>query len=163
MIWNKIVISKHHFVRSKRFEFVLIATVLATMLCAVGLLVEDHMSVLAEQYQENRSSVPHDAKGHESHQVIIFQNSTDGLRYSGTLAFNLSKPADIISFEEITDKQSPNITKVWEVGNKTFAPKTIIKNVTQGNVIFEGSGLVAHNTNPDTYNSTFIINETSVP
>lgn len=156
------MISKHHFVRSKRFEIVLIATVLVTMLYAVGLLVEDHMSVLAEQYQENRSSVPHDAKGHESHQVIIFQNSTDGLRYSGTLAFNLSKPADIISFEEITDKQSPNITKVWEVGNKTFAPKIIIKNVTQGTVIFEGSGLVAHNTNSDTYNSTFIINETSV-
>ncbi|MDQ4074302.1 MAG: hypothetical protein M3162_08380 [Thermoproteota archaeon] len=114
-----------------------------------------------QQTQQNQSSVPHDAKGHESHQVIVFQNSSDGIRYSGTVTFNLSKPADVISFEDITGKQPPpppNTTKVWEVGSKQFVPKTLLKNVTSGSVNFEGSGIMAHNTQSEPYNSIFTMN-----
>ena len=67
------------------------------------LLVENDNSVLAQQEQKNQTSIQHNAKGHESHQVIIFQNSSDGLKYSRIVTFDLSKPADFISFEEIED------------------------------------------------------------
>lgn len=116
-----------------------------------------------EQQQQNQSSssVPHNAKGHESHQVIIFQNSSDGTAYSGTVTFNLSKPADIISFEEITDEQSTdNVTKnIWEVGDRKFVPNTLLKNVTNGTVNFNGSGILAHSTLGDVYIGTFTLND----
>jgi hypothetical protein len=65
--------------------------------------VENGNNVLGlSEQQNNQTSIPHNAKGHESHQVIIFQNSSDGLKYTGMVTFSLSKPADIISFEEIT-------------------------------------------------------------
>ena len=88
------------------------------------LVGENGNKVLAQQEQNNQTSIPHNAKGHESHQVIIFQNSSDGLKYTGMVTFSLSKPADVISFEEITDGQQPvNATKkIWEVGDKKFVP-----------------------------------------
>ena len=89
-------------------------------------------SIRAQQEQNNQTSIPHNAKGHESHQVIIFQNSSDGLKYTGMVTFSLSKPADVISFEEITDGQPANATKkIWEVGDKKFVPSTLLKNVTR--------------------------------
>jgi hypothetical protein len=132
---------------------------------ALGIALTENPDALAQQQQQqqqNQTSVPHNAKGHQSHQVIIFQNYSDGVRYSGTVTFNLSKPADIISFDDITEKQpTANTTKTWEVGNKTFSTKTLAKNVSQGSVAFNGSGVIAHSTQSDLYNGAFTLNDTA--
>ncbi len=129
---------------------------------ALGAAVAEIDKALAQQQLQNQISLPHKAKGHESHQVITFQNASDGVRYSGTVTFNLSKPADIISFDDITGKQPSNTTKVWEVGDKMFATKTLLKNVTQGSVNFNGSGITAHSTQSDPYNGTFTLNDAPI-
>jgi len=119
-----------------------------------------------EQQQNNQTSIAHNAKGHQSHQVIIFQNSSDGLKYSGMVTFNLSKPADVISFEEIIEEEQQQPTnatkKIWEVGDKKFVPKTLLKNVTEGSVSFNGSGLLAHSTSGDIYTGAFTLNDTAI-
>ena len=126
-------------------------------------LGENGKNVLAQsREQENQTSIAHNAKGHESHQVIIFQNSSDGLKYTGMVTFNLSKPVDVISFEEITNEdQLANATKkIWEVGDKKFVPNTLLKNVTDGSISFNGSGILAHSTFSDVYTGAFTLNDT---
>lgn len=127
---------------------------------------ENGNKVLAQdggQQQNNQTSIAHNAKGHESHQVIIFQNSSDGLKYTGMVTFNLSKPVDVISFEEITEDQPANATKkIWEVGDKKYVPSTLLKNVTEGSISFNGSGILAHSTLSDVYTGTFSLNETAI-
>lgn len=117
--------------------------------------ISDSSKVMAQQ--ENKSSVPHSAKGHENHQVIIFQNSTDGIKYSGTLSFNLSKVADIISFDDMTGKDTSNFSKIWYSGDKELIPTTLLKNVTDGTVDFKADGILAHSTEPDPYSSLFML------
>ncbi len=142
----------------------LFVSVLAGTTLAIGVTLTEPDKILAQQPQpqQNQSSVPHNAKGHQSHQVVIFQNSSDGVRYSGAVTFNLSKPADVISFEDVTEKQPTNTTKIWEVGDKKFATTTLLKNATQGSVNFNGSGILAHSTQGDLYNGTFILNDTVI-
>ena len=68
-------------------------------------------------------------------QIVKFQNSGDGVTYAGTVTFNSSKPADVISFEDVTGKQNANTTiRVWESGGKKLLPVTLLKNVTEGSV-----------------------------
>ena len=139
--------------------------ILAGLTFVIGqILVENGNNVLAQQQQQNnQTSIPHNAKGHESHQVIIFQNSSDGLKYTGTVTFSLSKPADVISFEEITDGQPANATKkIWEVGDKKFVPNTLLKNVTDGSLSFNGSGILAHSTSGDKYTGSFTLNDSAI-
>ena len=140
--------------------------ILAGLTFVIGqILVENGNNVLAQQQQQNnQTSIPHNAKGHESHQVIIFQNSSDGLKYTGMVTFSLSKPADVISFEEITDGQQPANTtkKIWEVGDKKFVPSTLLKNVTDGFISFNGSGILAHSTSGDKYTGSFTLNDTAI-
>jgi hypothetical protein len=128
-------------------------------------LVENGNMALAQQQEEgqqvNQTSAAHNALGHESHQVIIFQDSSDGVTYSGTVTFNLSKPADIISFEEVTEDPVNATKKIWEVGDKKFEPNTILKNVTNGSVNFNGSGILAHSTFSDAYTGSFALNDTT--
>jgi hypothetical protein len=125
--------------------------------------VENGNHVLGLSEQNNQTSILHNAKGHQSHQVIIFQNSSDGLKYTGMVTFNLSKPADVISFEEITDGQSANATKkIWEVGDKKFVPSTLLKNISDGSISFNGSGILAHSTSGDKYTGSFILNDTTI-
>jgi hypothetical protein len=113
--------------------------------------------------EKTQSSIPHNAKGHESHQIVNFQNSSDGITYKGTVFFNSSKPIDIISYTETTGQQNTNTTvKIWEVGDKKFIPKTLLKNATKGTVDFEGSGVLAHSTQSNPYRVTFTINATSL-
>jgi hypothetical protein len=143
----------------------LFIAVLASLTFAINQIVLAQQEEEGEQQQNqssSSSSTPHNAKGHESHQVIVFQNSSNGITYSGTVTFNLSKPADVISFEEVTGEQPTNATKkIWEVGDKKFVPNTLLKNVTNGTVSFNGSGILAHNTNSDVYTGTFIMNDTT--
>ena len=140
--------------------------ILAGLTFVIGqILVENGNNVLGlSEQQNNQTSTPHNAKGHESHQVIIFQNSSDGLKYTGMVTFSLSKPADVISFEEITDGQQPaNATKkIWEVGDKKFVPSTLLKNVTEGFISFNGSGILAHSTSGDKYTGSFTLNDTAI-
>ncbi|WP_458743249.1 hypothetical protein [Candidatus Nitrosocosmicus sp. T] len=142
----------------------LFIAILASLTFALFPIVgENGNNVLAQSgEQENQTSIAHNAKGHESHQVIIFQNSSDGLKYTGMVTFNLSKPADVISFEEITNEDQPaNATKkIWEVGDKKFVPSTLLKNVTTGSVSFNGSGILAHSTFSDAYTGAFTLNDT---
>ncbi len=140
--------------------------ILAGLTFIIGhILVENGNNVLAQQQQQNnQTSIPHNAKGHESHQVIIFQDSSDGLKYTGMVTFSLSKPVDVISFEEIIDGQQPANTtkKIWEVGDKKFVPSTLLKNVTEGSLSFNGSGILAHSTSGDKYTSSFTLNDTAI-
>ena len=79
------------------------------------------------------------------------------------VTFSLSKPADVISFEEITDGQPANASKnIWEVGDKKFVPSTLLKNVTDGSVSFNGSGILAHSTSGDKYTGSFTLNDTTI-
>ena len=144
------------------FSIAILASLTFALLPVVG---ENGNNVFAQTgEQNNKTSIAHNAKGHESHQVIIFQNSSDGLTYTGMVTFNLSKPADVISFEEITNEEQPaNATKkIWEVGDKKFVPETLLKNVTTGSVNFNGSGILAHSTLSDVYTGTFSLNDTDV-
>jgi hypothetical protein len=146
----------------------LFIAILASLTFALFPIVgENGNKVLAqagEQQQNNQTSIAHNAKGHESHQVVIFQNSSDGLKYTGMVTFNLSKPADVISFEEVTEEDQPvNTTKkIWEVGNKKFVPSTLLKNVTTGSISFNGSGILAHSTSGDKYTGSFTLNDTAI-
>jgi hypothetical protein len=147
----------------KALTFSIFMAIFVGMTFALGVTLTENTKVLAQQeQQQNQSSIPHNAKGHQSHQVVIFQNSSDGVRYSGTVTFNLSKPADVISFDDVTGKQPTNNTKIWEVGDKKFATTTLLKNVTQGSVNFNGSGILAHNTQSDLYNGSFTLNSTAI-
>jgi isochorismate synthase EntC len=151
----------------------LFIAILASLTFSLFYLVgENNNNVLAQvgeqqqqQQQNNQTSIAHNAKGHESHQVIIFQNSSEGLIYTGMVTFDLSKPADVISFEEITeDQQQPvNATKkIWEVGDKKFVPSTLLKNVTEGSIGFNGSGILAHSTSGDKYTGSYFLNDTAI-
>ena len=148
----------------------LFIAMLASLTFALFYVVgENSNNVLAQvgeqQQQNNQTSIAHNAKGHESHQVIIFQNSSEGLIYTGMVTFDLSKPADVISFEEITEVQQQPVNatkKIWEVGDKKFVPSTLLKNVTEGSISFNGSGILAHSTSGDKYTGSFTLNDTAI-
>ena len=138
-----------------------IATIAGLTFAINQILLENGDKALA-QTQQNQTSIPHDAKGHESHQVIIIQKPRDSITYTGVVTFNLSKPADVIAFEDITGKETTNATKkIWEVGDKKFAPNTLLKNVTEGSVSFNGSGILAHSTLSNVYTGSYSLNETA--
>jgi hypothetical protein len=107
------------------------------------------------------SSIPHNAKGHQSHQIVNFQNQTDDIIYKGIVVFNSTAPVDIISYSNLNDKNATPSVKIWEVGNKKLIPKTLLKNSTNGTVAFEGNGVLAHTTQSNSYKVTFTINDSS--
>ena len=147
---------------NKVFAYGLFIAGLTVLTFAISQIVSvENVNVVLAQQQVNQTSIAHNAKGHESHQVIIFQNSNDGLTYSGTVTFNLSKPADVISFEEVTENPDNATKKIWEVGDKKFVPNTLLKNVTNGSVNFNGSGILAHSTLSDVYTGSFTVNDTT--
>lgn len=151
---------QQNFERKILVSSLFIATLTGLTFAINQTLLENGNNALA-QIQQNQTSIPHDAKGHESHQVIIFQNPSDGITYSGVVSFNLSKPADVIAFEDITEKETTNATKmIWEVGDKKFSPNTLLKNVTEGSINFNGSGILAHSTLSDVYTGIYTLNET---
>ncbi|HZA61355.1 MAG TPA: hypothetical protein VE573_00675, partial [Nitrososphaeraceae archaeon] len=43
---------------------------------------------LEAQQQQTQTSMPHNAKGHESHQAVQLQNASQGVVYNGTVTFN---------------------------------------------------------------------------
>jgi hypothetical protein len=114
-----------------------------------------------QQQQQTQTSMPHNAKGHESHQAVYMQNASQGVVYNGTATFNSSKPVDIIAIEDVTGQQQQNVSataNVWDVSGIKYAPKTLMKNVTEGTVNFQGAGILMHSTSSQPYNGTFTIN-----
>jgi hypothetical protein len=107
------------------------------------------------------SSIPHNAKGHQSHQIVNFQNLTDDIIYKGTVVFNSTAPVDIISYTNLNDQNTTHSVKIWEVGDKKLIPKTLLKDSTNGTVAFEGNGILAHSIKSNPYKVTFIINDTA--
>ena len=133
----------------------------------VGIALATSTSILnnnqleAQQQQQTQTSMPHNAKGHESHQAVYIQNSSQGVVYNGTVTFNSSKAVDIIAIEEVTGQQQQNVSataNVWDVSGIKYAPKTLMKNVTEGTVNFQGAGILTHSTSSQPYNATFTIN-----
>lgn len=116
----------------------------------------------AQQQQQTQTSMPHNAKGHESHQAVYMQNASQGVVYNGTATFNSSKPVDIIAIDDVTgQQQQQNVSataNVWDVSGIKYAPKTLMKNVTEGTVNFQGAGILMHSTSSQPYNGTFTIN-----
>lgn len=153
-------------ISNKTLAFGLFAVIITGITLNLGNTLTENNKVQAQQQQQQhqtQSSIPHNAKGHESHQIVNFQNSSDSKIYKGTVIFKSSKHVDIISYKEMTGQQNANTPiKIWEVGNKKFIPKTLLKNVTKGTVDFEGSGILAHSAQSNPYNVTFTINATSV-
>jgi hypothetical protein len=114
-----------------------------------------------QQQQQTQTSMPHNAKGHESHQAVQLQNASQGAVYNGTVTFNSSKPVDIIAYDDVTGQQQQNVSataNVWDVNGNKYAPKTLMKNVTEGTVNFQGAGILMHSTLSQPYNVTFTIN-----
>ena len=135
------------------------------LVAIVGIAFATSTSILnnnqLEAQQQTQTSMPHNAKGHESHQAVQLQNASQGVVYNGTVTFNSSKPVDIIAYDDVTGQQQQNTSataNVWDVNGNKYAPKTLMKNVTEGTVNFEGAGILTHSTLSQPYTVTFTIN-----
>jgi hypothetical protein len=141
-------------------------SLLVMMIAGIALAapLNDNGVTAQRQQQTIETSVQHNAKAHESHQVVNLQNATEGVVYTGSITFNSSKPVDIIAYDDITGQQQPTNTtvKVWEVDGKKYATNTLMKNATEGTVDFQGAGIVTHSTSSDPYKVTFSINASPV-
>lgn len=94
-----------------------------------------------------KKSMTHNAIGHESQQVVQFIEPKNDTLYKVIITFTSSIPIDIIAYHDIShmaDKLNKTTIKPWIVDGKTFAPTTIMKNVTSGTVDFIASGITTH-------------------
>jgi hypothetical protein len=131
---------------------------LSIALAAITTLIQLHQVQAQPNSQiQTQPSIPHNAKGHESHQVVNLQNATEGTTYTGKVTFNSSKPVDVITLEDITGQTSNGTVKVWDVDGKQYATKTLMTNATKGTVNFQGTGILTHVASSDPYQVTFSI------
>ena len=122
-----------------------------------------HSDVIINNNQV-KHSVPHNAVGHESHEVVQFVESKDNILYNGSITFKSSIPVDIIVYNDTSntlDNTNNANVKTWNVDEKTFVPTTIMKNSTSGTIDFRGSGITTHIPYNQTYDVTYSINTTS--
>lgn len=123
-----------------------------------------------EIINNNITSVPHDVKGHEGHQVVKFLgDDLESNNHIGVVSFNSSKPVDIISYSEIVNNTSTstanntststpsNPKKIWYTETNQFEPKTLLKNVSNGSVNFDSNGILAHRPSNDTFFVNFTL------
>jgi hypothetical protein len=144
--------------------------------------ISENMEII----NNNISSVPHDVKGHEGHQVVKFLG--DGLEannHVGVVSFNSSKPVDIIAYSEIANNNSTTTAnnnstttannnstttannnstttastpkKIWYTETNHFEPETLLKNVSNGSVDFDSNGILAHRPSNDTFFVNFTL------
>lgn len=110
-----------------------------------------------------KKSMAHNAIGHESHQVVQFIEPKNNTLYKGIITFTSSIPIDIIAYHDISkiaDTVNKTAIKPWLVNGKTFAPTTIMKNVTSGTVDFIASGITTHIPYNQTYDVVYSIHAT---
>ncbi len=110
-----------------------------------------------------KHSVPHNAVGHESHQVVQFVEPKDNILYNGSITFKSSIPVDIIVYNDtsiVADNTNNANVKTWKVDGKTFVPTTIMKNTTSGTIEFKGSGITTHIPNNQPYDVEYSIKVT---
>ena len=129
------------------------------MIKKLTLTIDDDVIKQAKRYAETRETSL-------SRMVVnYFKRLTEGPSYHRDLIKKAPitlKLTGIAANSDITGKESTNATKkVWEVGDKIFAPTTLLKNVTEGSVSFNGSGILAHSTMSDVYTGSYSLNETT--
>jgi hypothetical protein len=159
-VLNKGLISNKN-LSEKSLSLGLLIVAIVGIAFATSTSILNNNQLEAQQQQQTQTSMPHNAKGHESHQAVYIQNSSQGVVYNGTVTFNSSKAVDIIAIEEVTGQQQQNVSataNVWDVSGIKYAPKTLMKNVTEGTVNFQGAGILMHSTSSQPYNGTFTIN-----
>jgi hypothetical protein len=161
-VLNKGLISNKN-LSEKSLSLGLLIVAIVGIAFATSTSILNNNQLEAQQQQQTQTSMPHNAKGHESHQAVYIQNSSQGVVYNGTVTFNSSKAVDIIAIEEVTDQQQQqqNVSataNVWDVSGIKYTPKTLMKNVTEGTVNFQGAGILMHSTSSQPYNGTFTIN-----
>lgn len=148
--------------KSLGLNLLIVAIVGIAFATSTNILNNNQLEAQQQQQQQTQTSLPHNAKGHESHQAVYLLNSSQGVVYKGTVTFNSSKAVDIIAYEDVTGQQLQQNTSatanVWDVNGNKYAPKTLMKNVTEGTVNFEGAGILTHSTSSQPYTVTFTIN-----
>ena len=147
-------------------KFLLIPLLVLSTLIMGSLLSYSIISISAQQdtttlsNTQFKKSVTHNAVGHESHQVVQFVEPLNNTLYKGIVTFTSSIPIDIIAYHDISniaDKLDKTVIKPWIANGKTFAPTTIMKNVTSGTVDFIGSGITTHIPYNQTYDVAYSI------
>jgi hypothetical protein len=160
-VLNKGLISNKNLSEKSLSLGLLIVAIVGIVFATSTSILNNNQLEAQQQQQQTQTSMPHNAKGHESHQAVYIQNSSQGVVYNGTVTFNSSKAVDIIAIEEVTGQQQQNVSataNVWDVSGIKYAPKTLMKNVTEGTVNFQGAGILMHSTSSQPYNGTFTIN-----
>jgi hypothetical protein len=160
-VLNKGLISKKNLSEKSLSLGLLIVAIVGIAFATSTSVINNNQLEAQQQQQQTQTSMPHNAKGHESHQAVYMQNASQGVVYNGTATFNSSKPVDIIAIEDVTGQQQQNVSataNVWDVSGIKYAPKTLMKNVTEGTVNFQGAGILMHSTSSQPYNGTFTIN-----
>jgi hypothetical protein len=160
-VLNKGLISKKNLSEKSLSLGLLIVAIVGIAFATSTSVLNNNQLEAQQQQQQTQTSMPHNAKGHESHQAVYMQNASQGVVYNGTATFNSSKPVDIIAIEDVTGQQQQNVSataNVWDVSGIKYAPKTLMKNVTEGTVNFQGAGILMHSTSSQPYNGTFTIN-----
>ena len=142
----------------------LIPLLVLSALIMGSLLSYSIISISAQQdtttISKIKKSVPHNAVGHESHQVVQFVEPLNNTLYKGIVTFTSSIPIDIIAYHDISniaDKLNKTVIKPWTANGKTFVPTTIMKNATSGTVDFIGSGITTHIPYNQTYDVAYSI------
>ena len=112
-------------------------------------------AVDTEQIILNQNSVPHNALGHESHQIVNLVNTTGEKIFHGIVKFNSSLPVDIIAYTISSNNTAPS--NLWNISGIYYTTDKLLSDSTQGEVDFTGSGLVAHRPSPNVFKMNFTI------
>jgi hypothetical protein len=113
-----------------------------------------------QQQQQNQTSLQHNAKGHQNHQVVNLQYPIENALYNGSVIFKASKPVDIIAYNATMGLKNSEAANTWDINGTIYKPITLLQNSSEGNLKFHASGLVTYSPLSQPYTVTFNINST---
>jgi hypothetical protein len=150
-------------------KLVISLILISSVFTSVLLILDSPIPILAQsdaiiQNNLSKNSIPHNAEGHESHQVVQFIQPKHNTLYQGVVTFKSSIPIDVIVYNDTSNIAENTINlgvKTWKIGEKTFVPTTIMKNATSGTIDFRGSGITAHIPYNQSYNVEYSLQATS--